>query len=29
MGDSSIGLIERHVLHQVRRGLWEQLEAIF
>ena len=29
MADSSIGLIERHVLHQVRKGVWNQLEAIF
>lgn len=27
-GDPSVGLIERHLLHQVRKGIYEQLEAI-
>jgi hypothetical protein len=29
MGESAIGLIERHVLHSVRTNLWTQLEGIF
>ncbi|MCU1327839.1 MAG: conjugal transfer protein TraL [Bryobacterales bacterium] len=29
MADSSIGLVERHVLHGVRKTIWDQLEGIF
>jgi hypothetical protein len=28
IADPSVGLIERHLLHQVRKGIFEQLEAI-
>lgn len=28
LADAGVGLIERHLLHAVRKGLWAQLEAI-